>query len=154
LRFTAQVIALTFAQPAPSLYLYAYSFNREVEMPARNLKKMEVNALMALRSQIDSQLAERRTDLEKQIARLDKVNGQFSPRRALANGKASALKGTKVKPKYRDPKTGQTWSGRGAVASWLAAAIKQGRKLEHFTIKKVAASRNRSAVKKTRQKRR
>jgi DNA-binding protein H-NS len=122
-------------------------------MPARNLKKMEVNALMALRSQINSQLAERRTDLEKQIARLDKVNGEASPRRSLANGRASALKGTKVKPKYRDPKTGQTWSGRGAMASWLAAAIKRGRKIEHFAVNKVAASRKRAATKKARRKR-
>jgi DNA-binding protein H-NS len=69
----------------------------------------------------------------------------------VGNGRASALKGTKVKPNYRDPKTGQTWSGRGAMASWLAAAIKQGRKVDHFAINKVAASRK-GAAKKTRRK--
>jgi DNA-binding protein H-NS len=122
-------------------------------MPAINLRKMEVDALMALRSQIDSQLADRRTDLERQIATLEQLNGKVSRRYAVGNGKASALKGTKVKPKYRDPKTGQTWSGRGAVASWLAAAIKEGRKLEDFAISKVAASRKSAATKKARRKR-
>jgi DNA-binding protein H-NS len=122
-------------------------------MPARNLKKMEVDALMGLRSQIDVQLAKRRTDLEEQIARLDKLNGKVARRHAVDNGGASALKGKKVKPKYRDPKTGQTWSGRGAMASWLAAAIKQGRKVEHFAINKVAASRKRAATKRARRKR-
>jgi DNA-binding protein H-NS len=115
-------------------------------MPARDLKKMEVDALMGRRSQIDVQLAKRRTDLEKQIARFDKLNGKVARRHAVGNGKASALKGRKAKPKYRDPKTGQTWSGRGAMAAWLTAAIKKGRKVEHFAIDKVAASRKRAAT--------
>src|SRR5215213_1691771 len=34
----------------------------------------------------------------------------------------------KVAPMYRNPKTGETWSGRGRPARWVAAAEKQGRK--------------------------
>ena len=30
-----------------------------------------------------------------------------------------SLKGSKVPPKYRDPKTGITWSGRGVRPKWV-----------------------------------
>ena len=33
------------------------------------------------------------------------------------SGKSSA--GTKVAPKYRDPATGQTWTGRGKAPKWI-----------------------------------
>lgn len=36
--------------------------------------------------------------------------------------------------KYRDPNTGETWSGRGRVARWLAEHLRQGRKAEEFLV--------------------
>lgn len=40
-----------------------------------------------------------------------------------------------VPPKYRDPDTGQTWSGRGRTPRWLAAAEAQGQNRDDFLIK-------------------
>lgn len=40
----------------------------------------------------------------------------------------------KVAPKFRDPATGDTWSGRGLKPKWLAAALESGRKLEEFAV--------------------
>lgn len=37
-----------------------------------------------------------------------------------------------VAAKYRDPETGETWSGRGRRANWLAERIKAGGKLDDF----------------------
>lgn len=37
---------------------------------------------------------------------------------ARGRGNASAT-GTKVAPKYRDPATGQTWTGRGKPPKWI-----------------------------------
>jgi len=37
-----------------------------------------------------------------------------------------------VAPKYRDPETGETWSGRGRMATWLADRIKAGGRLDDF----------------------
>jgi len=52
-------------------------------------------------------------------------------------GKIKGLrKGHRVKPKYRNPKTGETWSGRGRAARWLVTAEKAGRKRTDFLIKK------------------
>lgn len=39
-------------------------------------------------------------------------------------------KGSTVAPKYRDPKTGATWSGRGRTPAWLA-----NKNRERFLIK-------------------
>ena len=62
-------------------------------------------------------------------------------RKALAGGKgkrksAATRKGRKVKPMYRNAKTGETWSGRGRPARWLAAAEKAGHKRTEFLIEK------------------
>lgn len=40
-----------------------------------------------------------------------------------------------VAPKYRDPATGQTWSGRGRTPRWLTAAEEHGRHRDDFLIK-------------------
>lgn len=35
------------------------------------------------------------------------------------SGKAARASGNKVAPKYRDPATGQTWTGRGKAPKWI-----------------------------------
>lgn len=42
--------------------------------------------------------------------------------------------GRKVAPKYRDPATGDTWSGRGLQPNWLKAALASGKKIEDFAL--------------------
>jgi DNA-binding protein H-NS len=50
-------------------------------------------------------------------------------------GRGSSLAGTKVKPKYRNPADKrETWAGRGRQPLWLVAALKSGKKLDHFLI--------------------
>ena len=46
-------------------------------------------------------------------------------------GSGGPTKG-KVKVKYRDPKTGDTWSGRGRMARWLADRVKAGEKQDKY----------------------
>ena len=98
-----------------------------------NLSGMIVDALMDLRTRVDEMLLEHRAESEKQLERMGAgavVGGRGGQRR-------SALKGTKVPPKYRSP-SGETWAGRGAKPRWLVAAIKGGRKLNDFLIGKLA----------------
>jgi DNA-binding protein H-NS len=90
-----------------------------------NLKGMNVEALLSLRTQTDKRLLELRAELEKQLAAMD------------GRAKAKSLKGTKVPPKYRSP-SGDTWAGRGARPRWLVAAVKGGKKLDDFLIDKSA----------------
>jgi DNA-binding protein H-NS len=54
----------------------------------------------------------------------------------VRNGKASKLRGRKLKPKYRNPANkSEAWSGRGLRPKWLVAAMKGGKKLEDFAIR-------------------
>jgi DNA-binding protein H-NS len=122
-------------------------------MPAINLKAMDVDALLSLRADIDKKLGEKRSELEKQLSRLGaESNGAGLSRAARGWGRRSAMKGRKVPPKYRGP-AGETWAGRGARPRWLAALLKQGRKLEEFAIDKAATARKRAVAKKSRRKR-
>jgi DNA-binding protein H-NS len=40
----------------------------------------------------------------------------------------------KVAPKYRDPDTGITWTGRGLQPRWMRAAIAKGKSPQDFLI--------------------
>jgi DNA-binding protein H-NS len=44
------------------------------------------------------------------------------------SGKRPAMGKTALPPKYRNPKTGQTWSGRGRMPAWI------GKNRERFLI--------------------
>jgi DNA-binding protein H-NS len=54
----------------------------------------------------------------------------------LGSGKAakSHTPRTTTTPKYRDPETGATWSGRGYPAKWITDYEAKGRKREEFAI--------------------
>jgi DNA-binding protein H-NS len=97
-----------------------------------NLSGMTVEALMDLREQVDETLLKRRAEIEQQLERIAVVGGA-----RIVRGGGSALKGTKVPPKYRGPK-GETWAGRGAKPRWLADAVKRGKKIDDFLIDKSA----------------
>jgi DNA-binding protein H-NS len=49
----------------------------------------------------------------------------------------------RVLPKYRNPQTSETWSGRGKRPRWLVAAMKSGRKIEEFRIDAAGSSKAR-----------
>lgn len=40
-----------------------------------------------------------------------------------------------VAPKYQDPSTGKTWTGRGKIPVWLAAYLATGRSRQDYLIK-------------------
>jgi DNA-binding protein H-NS len=120
-------------------------------MPARSLKGMDVDALLSMRAEIDKKLEEKRSELEKQLSRLGiESNGRLALSGA-GRGRRSAMKGRKVSPKYRGP-GGETWAGRGARPRWLAALLKQGRRIEEFAINTAATARKRVVAKKSRRK--
>jgi DNA-binding protein H-NS len=96
-------------------------------MPRPALGSMSVDALLKLREDIDKALDRKANELRTQLSML----GVAAERRR----QAGPLKGRKVPPKYRSP-SGETWAGRGARPRWLVAAIKKGKKVEDFLIKR------------------
>jgi len=57
-----------------------------------------------------------------------------APAPAAAAAKKSKAAGKKVAAKYRNPATGDTWSGRGLKPRWLVAAMAGGKTLADFSI--------------------
>jgi DNA-binding protein H-NS len=100
-------------------------------MPKPNLSSMNVEALMSLRDQVEERLQDLRAEIEKELA-------AFSGSKSNSgNSGKSSLKGKKVPPKYRSP-SGETWAGRGVRPKWMVEALKKGKKMESFLIRKPA----------------
>jgi DNA-binding protein H-NS len=97
-----------------------------------NLATMSVDALLKLRDDVGEMLSRKASELRKQLSLL--AGGIVAKATNGRRGKAHALKGAKVAPKYRDPKTGATWAGRGAKPRWMQAYIKEGRSPADFAI--------------------
>jgi DNA-binding protein H-NS len=114
------------------------------------LESMSVDDLWSLHGQISEILSARITsekhELEKRLAVLsrgrDVIEGQAVSRSLGPSGKARR-KYPRVLPKYRNPQTSETWSGRGKQPRWLVAAIKAGRSVEDFVIGGAGESKGR-----------
>src|SRR5260221_13553989 len=97
-----------------------------------NLKSMSIDKLTKLRDQVGTALqrkvANERRTLEAELTKLSRLSTSQSRSKGLG------VRGP-VAPKYRNPENpSETWAGRGMTPRWLAAAIKAGKKLEHFSI--------------------
>ena len=98
--------------------------------------------LIAQKAALEKKIAEaRREARDSAIAQIRSLMAEhgltlvdLGSKTPTASASKAARKGRKVPPKYRDPDTGTTWSGRGLQPKWLAAALKSGRKLSDFAI--------------------
>jgi DNA-binding protein H-NS len=123
-------------------------------MATANLASMSIEALLKLREDIGDVLSRKAGQLQSQLAALGDGGWISSSKKAVGRPRGSSLKGRRVAPKYRNPKTrSETWAGRGAMPRWMAAQIKAGKKREDFAIDKAAAKAKRGPVKKSRRKR-
>src|SRR4051812_49142041 len=103
-----------------------------------NLSRMDFESLVNLRKQVEEALVSHRSILERQLASL---GGSLT---SVVRRGRSSLRGMKVAPKYRGP-GGETWAGRGANPRWMAAAIKEGKKVQDFLIEKTGAKPQKNA---------
>ncbi|MBY8966153.1 H-NS histone family protein [Algiphilus sp. NNCM1] len=82
---------------------------------------------------------ERQREISNVVADIKQKMAQYGITPAdlgFSGGKASKSnsKGV-VAPKYRDPATGKTWTGRGRAPGWIKEAEERGVKRETFLIK-------------------
>ena len=49
--------------------------------------------------------------------------------------RATGDKRSTVEPKYKDPSSGKTWTGRGKTPAWLAVHLSAGRSKQDYLIK-------------------
>jgi len=88
--------------------------------------------LLAQKAKLEEQLeAARLAEVESAVQQVRQIIHEYgltAEDLGLAT-KAKKRKGTVVAPKYMDPKTGATWSGRGRAPAWI------GRNRDRFLIK-------------------
>lgn len=97
--------------------------------------------LNELRKQQD---AERKTERTQSIAAAKELikNHELTAAELGFAGKGGAKrvsavgdKRNSVAPKYQDPASGKTWTGRGKSPAWLSAELAAGRDKQEFLIK-------------------
>jgi DNA-binding protein H-NS len=98
------------------------------------------DALDRMQGEHEQSRSAKRAELVTQLAALGYTVPKKRGRpRVNANGVgngATVRKGRKgkVKAKYRDSKTGETWSGRGRMASWLKSKQDSGENIEKYLV--------------------
>ncbi|MHB0768991.1 H-NS histone family protein [Bradyrhizobium sp. 5.13L] len=109
------------------------------------LESMSLDDLWSLHEEISGILSDRikaeKHELEKRLAALGggmAVLADASVAGVSSTGKPRR-KYPRVLPKYRNPQTSETWSGRGKRPRWLVAAMKSGRRIEEFRIGEASA---------------
>jgi DNA-binding protein H-NS len=123
-------------------------------MSAKKLEKFELEAmsvddLWSLHERISGILSARikaeKHELEKRLAILSRGADRPGQNGSSASlGERTRRRYPVVLPKYRNPQTSETWSGRGKRPRWLIAAMKSGRKIEEFRIGEGGAGRSRA----------
>lgn len=76
----------------------------------------------------------RRAELQSVITEIKDKMAAHGLTVADLQGRGRGGKKAKVAPKYRDPATGETWTGRGRSPRWLAEAEAAGKSRTSFLI--------------------
>jgi DNA-binding protein H-NS len=113
-----------------------------------DLDSMSLDDLWSLHERVSAILSARikaeKQELEKRLAVLDRGMGAIvEPGEPMMDDVKRRRKYPRVLPKYRNPQTSETWSGRGKLPRWLVAAMKSGRKMEDFRIGEGNGARSR-----------
>ncbi len=101
-----------------------------------------LNELLAQKAALEKQIVDaQREERAAAIAQIKVLMAQYGLTLADLGGRSPAPapkrghgSGAKVPPKYRDPATGATWSGRGLKPRWLEAALAAGRSISDFAL--------------------
>lgn len=111
------------------------------------LEAMSLDDLWSLHEKVSGILSGRikaeKHELEKRLALLNRGLDFGQPGELRSLTAKPRRKYPRVLPKYRNPQTSETWSGRGKRPRWLVAAVKSGRKIEEFQIDRPASSTGR-----------
>lgn len=89
--------------------------------------------LMKQREALDQQISQaRQQEMSSAVAQVRALVAEFglTAQEVFPSSRArSSTVGSKVAPKYRNPATGQTWTGRGKPPRWI-----QGQERDQFAI--------------------
>ncbi len=116
---------------------------RSYETLRKQIQKLEAQArkLEEAASQKKKQAVAQVVALMKKLGVAPEDLGAAGSRRARAGKGATTKRAVKkaavrkpVAPKFRNTKTGETWSGRGRTPRWLAALEAQGKSRDDYRV--------------------
>jgi DNA-binding protein H-NS len=100
--------------------------------------QLSLSELLAQKSALERAIQETRAaEKAAAVARVRQLMSEHGLTVADLAAKATAktgVSGKKVAPKYRDPASGATWSGRGLKPKWMQAALEKGQPISGFLI--------------------
>lgn len=99
----------------------------------------DLKQLLAQKAELERQIAEaQRNARAEAISKIRELMAEYgltaTDIAARVPSAKPAKSGGKVAPKYRNPATGETWSGRGLQPKWLKQALSEGRQLGDFAL--------------------
>lgn len=97
--------------------------------PQPSIEELEREFAAAEKRLIEARANERKKAIQEILAKMAQNNITVADLET-ASAKRSSSAGIKIPPKYRDPQTGETWTGRGRAPVWL-----KGRDKNDFLIK-------------------
>lgn len=102
------------------------------------MAKDTLGDLLAQKAALEKQIADfQREQRGEAINKVKALMAEYGLTLADIGSRAAAAPKkatTKVAAKYRNPATGDTWSGRGLKPKWLTAALAGGASLTDFAI--------------------
>lgn len=102
------------------------------------MAKNTLSELLAQRTALDKQIADfQREQRAEAIAKVKALMAEYGLTLADIGSRPAAGSRkpvTKVAAKYRNPATGDAWSGRGLKPKWLTAALAGGASITDFAI--------------------
>jgi DNA-binding protein H-NS len=109
---------------------------------ANPMTKNALSDLLAQKAALEQQIADvQREQRSEAIGKVKALMAEYGLTVADISSKSVATPTKraggptgKVAAKYRNPATGDTWSGRGLKPKWLSAALADGKALTDFTI--------------------
>ena len=110
----------------------------------RKIQQLQKEAERIRGREVGEVIAKIRSAIEHYRLRPEELFGsgrRSTGKRAAAKTSSSAKRAStkparrKVAVKYRDT-SGNTWTGRGSQPRWLVAALKEGKKIEDFAVKR------------------
>jgi DNA-binding protein H-NS len=100
-----------------------------------------LNELLAQKAALEKQIMDaQREERSSAIGQIKSLMSQHGltladlGTRSMPVPQPKKANGGKVAAKFRDPVTGDSWSGRGLQPKWLKAALVAGRSLSDFSV--------------------
>lgn len=88
------------------------------------LDKLSLKELMQLKERVETELPKRKNEaITEARAEMDKVASRYGLATVEILSPSGRTRRTGGRPKWRDPKTGATWTGQGRPPKWRDRAV-------------------------------